>query len=140
MLIPEKLLYSNNLLKQDQRQVAFTTADVYDGLLESPTMVGTIWGSSNNSGKSRSTKTHMAPPQSHHHHSNYQQAQPAHHHHHHHRQEKKDTVINTANQLSPVKKRVKEGSPPQGMILLIFLLFLTYIIIYSRYRLYVFNI
>jgi len=75
-------------------------------------MVGTIWGSSNN--KSRSTK-HIAP-QSHHHHSNYQQAPPAHHHHHHHRQDKKDTVINTANQLSPVKKRVKEGTPPQGLI------------------------
>lgn len=78
-------------------------------------MVGTIWGSSNNSGKSRSTK-HMAPPQSHHHHSNYQQAPPAHHHHHLHRQDKKDTVINTTNQLSPVKKRVKEGTPPQGLI------------------------
>lgn len=80
-------------------------------------MVGTIWGSSNNSGKSRSTKTHMAPPQSHHHHSSYQQAPPAHHHHHHHRQDKKDTVINTTNQLSPVKKRVKEGTPPQGLLL-----------------------
>lgn len=81
-------------------------------------MVGTIWGSSNNSGKSRSTKTHMAPPQAHHHHSNYQQAPPAHHHHHHHhhRQDKKDTVISTTNQLSPVKKRVKEGTPPQGLI------------------------
>jgi len=78
-------------------------------------MVGTIWGSSNNSGKSRSTK-HMAPPQSHHHHSNYQQAPPAHHHHHLHRQDKKDSVINTTNQLSPVKKRVKEGTPPQGLI------------------------
>lgn len=90
---------------------------MYDGLLESPTMVGTLWGSSNSSGKSRSTKTHMAPPQSHHHHSNYQQAPPAHHHHHHHhRQDKKDSVINTTNQLSPVKKRVKEGTPPQGLI------------------------
>lgn len=81
-------------------------------------MVGTIWGSSNN--KSRSTK-HIAPPQSHHHHSNYQQAPPAHHHHHHHRQDKKDSVINTTNQLSPVKKRVKEGTPPQGLINLSFL-------------------
>lgn len=79
-------------------------------------MVGTIWGTSNNSGKSRSTKTHMAPPQSHHHHTNYQQAPPAHHHHHHHRQDKKDSIINTTNQLSPVKKRVKEGTPPQGLI------------------------
>lgn len=86
-------------------------------------MVGTIWGTSNNSGKSRSTKTHMAPPQSHHHHTNYQQAPPAHHHHHHHRQDKKDSIINTTNQLSPVKKRVKEGTPPQGLINLIFYIY-----------------
>ncbi|VVC30232.1 Hypothetical protein CINCED_3A002803 [Cinara cedri] len=112
--VPRPLLVDPaTAILQDQRQVAFTTADVYDGLLESPTMVGTIWGSSNNSGKSRSTKTHMAPPQPHHHHSNYQQAPQAHHHHHHHRQDKKDTIINTSNQLSPVKKRVKEGTPPQ---------------------------
>ncbi|XP_050431437.1 homeodomain-interacting protein kinase 2 isoform X2 [Adelges cooleyi] len=115
--VPRPLIVdSATAILQEQRPVAFTTTDVYDGLLESPTMVGTIWGSSSNNGKSRSNKAHIGASQPHHHHSlssYHQQAPPAHHHHHHHRQDKKDTVISATNQLSPVKKRVKEGTPPQ---------------------------
>ncbi|XP_050526344.1 homeodomain-interacting protein kinase 2 isoform X2 [Daktulosphaira vitifoliae] len=106
---------STTAILQDQRSVAFTTADVYDSIIESPTVVGTIWGSSGNNGKSRSNKSHLAASQSHHHHSlsSFNHQAPLTHHHHHLRQDKKESVISTTNQLSPVKKRVKEGTPPQ---------------------------
>ncbi|XP_065206382.1 homeodomain-interacting protein kinase 2 isoform X3 [Planococcus citri] len=99
------LLVDSSALIQDQRPVAFTT-EVYDGLVESPSTIRSTAWEKRSSGVSKSSQ-HLAPPSSipHHHH----------HHYHHHltvprNSDKKDT------QLSPVKKRVKEGTPPNECI------------------------
>ncbi len=93
---------------QDQRPVTFTT-EVYDGLVESPSAVRSSGWDKRPSDVSKSSQ-HLAPPSS---------SIPHHHHYHHHHHlgvprgsDKKDT------QLSPLKKRVKEGTPPVGMKLI----------------------
>lgn len=95
-----------NFPLQEQRPVAFTT-EVYDSLVESPTAIRNSAWDKRSSGVSKSSQ-HLAPPSSIPHHHHY--------HHHHHlsvprSNDKKDT------QLSPLKKRVKEGTPPIGNVL-----------------------
>lgn len=74
------------------------TTEVYDGLVDSP-------GSWSKRGVS---KNHLAPPLPHHHHLHHltvPRPTPV---------DKKETT-----QLSPVKKRVKEGTPPSGISIII---------------------
>lgn len=98
------LLVDSSALIQDQRPVAFTT-EVYDGLVESPSTIRNAAWDKRSNGVSKSSQHLAAPPSIPHHH---------HYHHHHHltvprSNDKKDA------QLSPLKKRVKEGTPPIGM-------------------------
>ncbi|XKL61288.1 hypothetical protein PGB90_008345 [Kerria lacca] len=95
------LLVDSSALIQDQRPVAFTT-EVYDSLVESPSTIRASAWDKRSSVVSKSSQ-HLAPPSSIPHHHHY--------HHHHHlsiprNNDKKDA------QLSPLKKRVKEGTPP----------------------------
>ena len=95
------LLMDSSALIQDQRPVTFTT-EVYDGLVESPSTIRNAAWDKRSNGVPKSSQ-HLSAPAPHHHH----------YHHHHHltvprSNDKKDA------QLSPLKKRVKEGTPPMG--------------------------
>uniref|UniRef100_A0A1B6C3J0 non-specific serine/threonine protein kinase n=1 Tax=Clastoptera arizonana TaxID=38151 RepID=A0A1B6C3J0_9HEMI len=86
------LLVDSSTLIQDQRPAVFAT-EVYDGFVDSP---GT-WG------KRGMSKSHLVPPVTHHHHLHHLTVP---------RPNPIDKKENT--QLSPVKKRVKEGTPPSA--------------------------
>ncbi|XP_073999472.1 homeodomain-interacting protein kinase 2-like isoform X2 [Rhodnius prolixus] len=87
------LLVQSAALIQEQTRPLFT--EVYDRVVDSPT-IG--WSGSKRNNAKHIAQTQAAPPVQHHHIALPRQAQGS---------EKKDTI-----HLSPVKKRVKEGTPP----------------------------